>query len=407
MNNIAIIDNYFYYDTLKIDFNNVENLSLGGSETWTITSAKIFTKYNFNVYIICNCSHEYSFNNITWININNIEQISYNYKFDFVIITRNINKRILDLLYKNHTTNNIYIQVHDMYLFDTESSNNIYDINILKNISNYFDYNIVKGIICISNMQSESVYLHNNIPKNKIYIIPNIIYNIERFYNAKSDKQIDNSILWSSAAERGFMILADYIMPIVLDSIPNFMVYYCSNNELFIKKYDNIHNIKNLGRISKNELYNEMYKHGVWFYTSTFVESFNITCLENILCCNDFVLPIKDGMLDILKPYKNISLSKEFDISNTNFYLPLIYNINKYPSVNIYPYYNQESLDYMFSKKYNQQLIEESANMIVDRIKNYYDPVRIQLRESIKNYAIENFSEQVFINKWLSIFNIY
>jgi hypothetical protein len=61
----------------------------------------------------------------------------------------------------------------------------------------------------------------------------------------------------------------------------------------------------------------------------------------------------------------------------------------------------------MFSKKYNQQLIEESANMIVDRIKNYYDPVRIQLRESIKNYAIENFSEQVFINKWLSIFNIY
>ena len=37
----------------------------------------------------------------------------------------------------------------------------------------------------------------------------------------------------------------------------------------------------------------------------------------------------------------------------------------------------------------------EALEYTIDRIKNYYDPMRIQLRESIKNYAIENFSEQV------------
>lgn len=403
-NSIAIIDNCYRYDTEHINLNDIENISLGGSETWTINTANIFSNLNFNVFIICNCSYEYTTNNITWKNINDIERISFMNTFDFVIITRNVNKRIIDLLYKNHTTNSIYIQVHDMWIYDTDIPDSMYDINVIKNISTYFDYNIVKGIICTSNILAESVHLHNNIPKDKIYIIPLNIYNIEHFYNIKPDKQIDHNILFSSAPERGLILLTDYIMPIILDSIPDFNVYYCSNNNVFIDKYNGQNNVINLGRLPKYQLYYEMQKHAVWFYPSTFVESFNVTCLENILCCNDFVLPVKDGMLDILKPYKNISLSGEFDTANIDLLLTLIYNINKYPSVNIYP--NKEKIDYMINNNsHNKKLIEESANMIVDRIKNYYDPFRIKLRESIRDYAIENFSEQKFINRWLNILN--
>lgn len=367
--NIGIID--ICWNELNI--NSLNEKSLGGSETWLMQISKEFSK-DHKVDVYCETHEKHSVDNLTFIpfrdiyNEFNVINLSRN-KYDFIILNRVVyryNINIVALIKQFNATDNVFLQIHDLSIPIDASGDIAYnsDIDFL-----LLNDEIVKGVITLNEWHRDNLLIQYPNLETKVYCIPNGL-DFDLFKeNVITNTNRDNRILWSSCAERGLDILINDIYPIVKQHIPDFGIDIAGYNDLSdIDVQDK--DIKILGNLTKDKLYEEMSKHKCWFYPGTFAETFCITMLEQITCGAIPVSPFTYGT--------RCTIGSEF--------------ADKYWDCQT-DFYSYNSQDFLDSSHY-------AANKIINILQNDY-VIDNELVNSIKKYTWSN-----SVSKYIDLYNI-
>lgn len=342
-------------------FNNESiNKGCGGSETWVIKLANEFEKLNYHIIVFSNIDYHYfPTNNIEYMPCTALEERLKFQHFDHIFIMRYYSQETINILKESNSCKNFYLVAHDLRFWKGNSDDTFY----INDTSNYIVYkddiendewnkNHIHKLFLMSDFHYE--YNSELYPREFCEIIGNGIDIAENDNNER-----DNSILWSSCYERGIDILIDKIYPLVSKEIPDFKIYTASYNDNLPEQYKELNYIINLGSLSKEQLYNEMSKHKVWFLSLTHWETFCITVLEEIINDVNICIPFKYGIKSSLRYFESICI-KDGD-------------------------YNDE--------EYCQYV----ANDIIDKIKNY-DNYKL-IRSILYSYVKHNYSWEAIANK--------
>jgi glycosyltransferase involved in cell wall biosynthesis len=276
----------FYTGFADVDWNYsyVKNNALGGSEKAVAYLSKELatflssTNVLYNVYVAGVVAPE-SFDNVTYIRLNDIPNLIQTVAFNTVICSRYIS--FLEM-FKECSFDKFYIWGHDTLLLPYGC--NLTDKQIISKWDKY-----ITGCIC----QTE---WHANLFKglypeltNKITIINNGI-DVNQFLTINetqllSEKQ-SNKFIYSSRPERGLDKLLE-LWPQILDFYPdaelvisNYGVQPEQTIMNTIKKYNSI---KYLGKLNTEQLYSEMKTAEYWLYPTAWPETSCITALEMLM----------------------------------------------------------------------------------------------------------------------------
>lgn len=367
---VNIIGIYDGFD-LRYDEETPNKTALGGSESWVISISEALAQIP-NTHIIVYCVCDYHIHN----KYKNIEYIPKEYfllnnmKYDALIISRRLYQSIIDKIKELNSCNNIYLMTHDINLVYYNDYENYSDILYYDNIINdeFLSRNI-KKVFALSDWHQHFLNEEYGFPLEFIEItghganedLLKIDCNIPR----------DNSILWSNCIWRNFDVLVEEIAPRVLDKFPKFTIYFShygvldndwNHNYLYLLDYDYV---INLGNLNKVNLHNEMIKHKCAFYSNIFMETFCITAMEQAICENQIVMPLRFGPATTFKPYKYMFLNEN------NFFE-------------------------------TEEDINDAANKIINVLNTYYNEYNIAYRQSLKHYLINKYN---WNNIGLELFN--
>ena len=182
-------------------------------------------------------------------------------------------------------------------------------------------------------------------------------------FNTNKKTYKDNNLFWSSRWERGLELIVNHILPILHRDYPNMKIYVAQYDNEIPDELKNNKSIIFLGKLNKEELYDEMQKHKVMFYPNFYPETFCITIIEAAMNDMEIICPLTHGPATIFKQYS--SMFPKYDIT-----------------------YNSD-------EEYNKVAID-----IKERLEEYYNKDRIIIRNLIKEHIINNYS-------WESIFKQY
>ena len=351
----------------------------GGSETWVIQLAKEFARRNFHVIVFCYCEAWKIYDSLVEYVPLDLYQSRVQYQhFDYFIFTRLLDVTY-DILVNNNDCENIYLQSHDMFIWENGMYKDTFD----------YDYNRfekVKKFIALTEFHKKELIDYNNIPKNMISIIGNgldsdIFDKVDNEYIEK-----DNEILWTSAFGRGGDILVNYILPIIKKEIPEFKVNICGYGDGVPDDIKNNPDVNFLGTLTKEEYYREFKKHKVWFLPCVVVEDFGICAAEAVMCGAHVISPYLHGMHDVLNAFTPFAMQHKYDIKESNNY-----------------HYSRYELDMNYEDFTNTN--NEAAYSIINIIKNYNTPILKMLLNSQKNYVLEKYTWKKITDKWIELFN--
>lgn len=363
----------------KANFNESSfETGCGGSDTWVIQIAKEFVRHNYHIVVFSEYdSWEITNSGVEYVPID-VFQMRCGYQhFDYFIMTRLISPDVYDTIV-NNGCKKIYLQSHDMFIWHYEmyQEKYIYDPERYP----YLEY------VALTKFHKEELHEYNRIPYEKIHIIGNgIDSNIFNYCDSKPVEK-DNSILFPSVYGRGGDILMFHVAPIVRKSIPDFEVNICGYSSnlphtVWEPTYSNV-----LGTLTKEQYYDEFRKHKVWFLPCVVPEDFGLCACEAVMCGCDIVSPFEDGMRDVCSPFVNLKMNNRFNVKDRN---------GEY-------HYSGFELDMRASEF--KVSVTEAAERIVDTIQNYYNPDRVKLRQSFKNYILETHNWLNVVNKWIEVF---
>ena len=357
----------FIYDIgweLPLDF-NLKTKGLGGSETWLIETTSYLQSTNNQCIIVYPKYYKHKIyvddNNVIYINKQYLDSFLTYTHIDKVCFVRWINSDIINIINNHYNKLDLYVVVHDIYFwYNNEMCTKE---NVEKN--NFF-MNNCKKIICMSQYGINICQYYTQLPLSLFDYTGNGI-NFS-YFNEQSNINKDNSILWSSCPERGLEQFANNIFPIYKQEFPDAKLYVATYTNNFPESLQNNKDIIYLGGLGKEDLYNEMQKHKVYFYPNFFPETFCITILEAILCGCDLVMPFKHGPQTTLSIFKDLFLDESIDFLNCN-----------------------------------EKIYEESAKLLIDYNKTYYNSDRIQIRTIMKNYILKEYSWENICKKFINI----
>ena len=351
----------------------------GGSDTWVIQIAKEFVKQNYHVMIFCDCgSWCITKSGVEYIPISLFEMRCEYQHFDYFILTRVVYEDVYNTVV-NTGCKNIYLQSHDMFIWDKEAYDETYMYQENK-------YPYIKKYIALTEFHKNNLMKYNLIPEDKIEIIGNGV-DSDIFYEVDKETYYkDNSILFPTVYSRGGDILVKYILPLVKEKIPDFKVRLCGYVQNFPDDVRNNPDVEILGMLTKEEYYREFRKHKVWFLPCTVPEDFGLCACEAAMCECDIISPFEHGMKDVLYPFTPIRMCYKFNTLETNEY-----------------HYSQYILN-MSDSEFNTACIN-AAFRIVDSIENYYDENKIDLRNCIKKFVLDTHTWKNVVHKWRNMFN--
>ena len=316
----------------------------GGSETWVIEISKQFAQNNYYVMIFSQNEIWLTFDyNIEYIPIHKLENVISHVKIDYTFIFRYIWNSTLDIMSKYINNHNLFWVCHDTScLLDNQT------LTLEKINSNKWLKNNLNKFICMS--EFGKLCIQNDIPLEDNYF--QIIGNGINFNYIKENNNIerDNCFLWSSRWERGLELFVLDIFPKIKEKYPESKIYVAQYTGELPEHLLNHEDIIFLGKLSKENLYNEMKKHKVCFYPNFYPETFCITVLEAILCDNELVTKFDHGIITTLSLFKDILLDPK------------------------------------------EEFNENISNKIIEKLENYNKNDRIIIRNIMKNYIINNYS---------------
>ena len=351
---IAIID----VGWKKINSKNPLSEAHGGSETWLIQISNEFSKYA-QVDVYCDCDDYKHSDNLSYINQSKF--LKSNKKYDFVILNRFFLKNginYITYIKTHHLANHIYIQIHDLsFVADGKLMQYRADVDRFG-----LNYDFVT-VVTLNPWHKQNLKAQYETLLNEPVCIPNGI-DLSLFPTENNSKR-DNRILWSSSKFRGLNILIRDIYPIVKQEIPDFGIDIASYDNNLEEYQNSEYDINVLGRLTKEQLYNEMQKHKLWFYPGTFAETFCITAIEAIMNGQQIVSPITYGMRDTLEFISDIQM--------------------KYKFTNDEEYY---------------KAVNEAAQKIIEILKSDYNTPEVY--ERIKDKIVNEYNWSFSVNKYLT-----
>lgn len=351
----------------------------GGSDTWVIQIAKEFVRKGYHTIVFCDCeTWQITKSGVEYVPLNLFNMRCEYQHFDYFILNRVVYEDVYNTIV-NSGCKNIYLQSHDMFIWDKEAYDETYMYQENK-------YPYIKKYIALTEFHKNNLMKYNLIPEDKIEIIGN---GIDSDIFNKVDRETyykDNSILFPTVYSRGGDILVKYILPIVKEKIPDFKVRLCGYVQNFPEDVRNNPDVEILGMLTKEEYYREFRKHKVWFLPCTVPEDFGLCACEAAMCECDIISPFKHGMKDVLYPFTPIRMVYSFNTLETNEYHYSRYVLN------------------MSNTDFNVACIN-AAFRIVESIEDYYDEDRINLRSCIKKFVLDTHTWNNVTNKWINLFN--
>lgn len=279
--------------------------ALGGSETWLMQISKEFVNNGIEVDLYCNTKENFQFNGVKFIC--DKEFLETQEKYDFVILNRFFAKydiNYIELIKFKKIAKHVYIQIHDLSF--------ILEGGLLPINTDVTEYSLCDRFVTIVTLnewhKSNLIAQYPALINADVMCIPNGV-DLSLFKEHNFER--DNRILWSSCAERGLDILMNDVYPLVKKEIPDFGVDVAGYNDLSRIETEG-KDIKVLGRLTKEQLYEEMSKHKVWFYPGTFAETFCITMLEQFLSGAQIVSPFTYGMRPTIGYADSIKMENTF-----------------------------------------------------------------------------------------------
>jgi GR25 family glycosyltransferase involved in LPS biosynthesis/glycosyltransferase involved in cell wall biosynthesis len=297
------------------------NNALGGSETAVINLANQLSSV-FEIFICGSVGEEIVENkNIRYINLDTIKSIAQTTPFHTIIVSRYIS---FYEMYPQISFYQSFIWGHDIILFN-------YGCNVETNtILKKWDKKI-KGCICQTNWHKNLFSNYYPELKDKFYVINNGI-EIDNF--TYKQIKITNRFIYTSCSERGLDKLLE-LWPSIVEHLPDAELFICSYNHFPHNDYENklneiiksYSNVKHLGKLNKEKLYELMSTAEYWLYPTNFNETSCITAMEmlmsEVICIyyplaglidtlGDYGIPVKSG--DEINTIVNLSMKQKQDI---------------------------------------------------------------------------------------------
>jgi len=322
---------YTGYSNINWNYSYIINNSLGGSEKAVAYLAKYLPK-DYNIYISGDVTNELV-DNITYININQLQELINTIQFHTIICSRYI---AFFEMFKNISFYQFYIWAHDCELLPY--GNNINYNNKLKHtelISKW--HKNIDGCICQTSWHAIEYYKLYPELKDKIKIINNgidtILFtpmiqvkyeptHIISLYNYKKK----NKFIYTSCAERGLITLLKLWSNIV-EHLPDATLVISSYNNFnstdlkdfsiikdIMEKYPQ--SIRHVGKLNSKQLYQEMSSAEYWLYPTFIKETSCITAMEMLASGVICIYYPLGGLVDTMKGY-GIPVDNENDIIKT------------------------------------------------------------------------------------------
>jgi glycosyltransferase involved in cell wall biosynthesis len=147
--------------------------------------------------------------------------------------------------------------------------------------------NMIKGCICLTEWHKSIFSNHYPELTNKIHIINNGISMLE--FPKVTTNKISNKFIYSSRPERGLARLIE-LWPRILEKLPDatlivasYVPFPSNDKDTLLKQEMDKYNIRFLGELNTDALYNEMATAEFWLYPSYFSETSCITALEMLM----------------------------------------------------------------------------------------------------------------------------
>ncbi len=347
--------NFLKYPTMKIGLVNCISLvsfdetslesGVGGAQTYVICLSKALADMGHEVTVVCQCFSEHTADGVRWIPLSNIFSVDIDYSvsrlwrlgFEAVIVSRP-EYNVLNAVLRSGIPS--YLVFHGL------------NEGLCIDGGDMLRHPGVRGVVTLTSWHAEYMKGLFGLESSAVAVIPNGI-SPDDFIGMDEPHPVDHSILWSSEPQRGLDILCA-LGTKIRKHIHDFGIYvsspsYCANlpeNDSYVY----------LGHLSKSSLYGQMHKHAVWFYPSVFRETFCITALEACMSGNMPVLPVRYGPSDIFAPFADII-----------------------------------GMKYNFEDNW-QEASEEAVEIICRNILDYDAPHNCELRKSIRDFIICNFT---------------
>lgn len=275
------IDRYWW----PWDHNNIEE-GMGGSETWAYEVSAELARKGYDVTLYAYPPQNYE--PIPHLNIVNYELYFHDIKYrryDYFIYSRYV-----DEISPYLKCDNVYVIAHDVCLLTPQ--NQPLNIGIGK----------VKKYCYLSEWHKNNLLdLYKDVGLNE-----NLLYKVSNGFSRQYYNDIDldnkeNSMVWSSSIQRGFMEFYKYVYLPILKEVPDFKVYVCCGTMTdvdrdMIERACMLPGVEVLGKLSKKKLAEYQKKSKIWIYPGTFAETFCITAVENAAAGNFIISPLSFGL---------------------------------------------------------------------------------------------------------------
>ena len=248
---------------------------LGGSETAVCNLVKCFPK-SYEIYVGGNVEEE-SIDNIHFVNFGTLDRITKEHAFHTLIVSRYI---AFYEMFPHTSFYQSFIWGHDIILFN-------YGCNLEVNqiLDKWSDR--IHGCVCQTEWHAELFKGMYPQLTEKMRVINNGI-EIEKF--SYPSKKIENRFIYSSCSERGLDRLLE-LWPDIIQELPNSELYICSYNAFPSNEYENslnsviqkYDNIKHVGCLNRDTLYELMSTCEYWLYPTNFSETSCITSMEMLM----------------------------------------------------------------------------------------------------------------------------
>jgi len=235
---------------------------------------------HYNVYVIQNNSYTLynrTIDHITYISKDAFDLLyRYGMTIDLMICSRYINY----FIYCNYSPKQTYLWLHDTALQSSykfkQLPNSGKDL-LIKHIHQ------IDSIVCVSEWQRDNLITTYDLHEfsNKFKVIGNAVDT--RLFLGKNIEKQKNKFIWCSSFDRGIVRLADYFHTIrqkLPDATLHIFRGYGDDDKPFVDSLKQYPYIYVYGSVDNNRLIGEMLSSDVWFYPTSFTETYCISSLE-------------------------------------------------------------------------------------------------------------------------------
>lgn len=314
---IGIYCGDFTYNGKPWNSDIVRSGGAGGSEIWAVELASAFYKLGFHVIVFCNCPE-------WWFDSEGVEYMPYWYfnsrrryqHFDYFISSRRAEEITPDF-----ECPNIYLMSHEIGIFNGYWGN----FETFEGLK----MDKVKKIGVLSEWHKKATMkLYPQLREDQLFITQNGID--QSLYDVIDDSKIScvgyvkrNMMVWSTALNRGMTFFGKYVLPKIVEKVPDFelnICSYCLDIKGVLPEGPNVHF---LGTLTRPELAELQKQAKIWIlpnygyndFGKPLHESFCMSAVENALAGNAIVCFNKDGLTTTLEGYSGILNADWFDDS--------------------------------------------------------------------------------------------